>query len=92
MKRKKKEEVKEKEVVTRTYRVQENVLTLILGVEALLEQQPTLPLEYRKEGYEFLKKIKTFAGIEEKKYLEYDIVNYDYNITFEKNPNLKSDK
>ena len=42
---------KKNEVVTRTYRVQENVLTLILGVEAFLEQQPPLPLEYRKEGY-----------------------------------------
>ena len=49
---------KEKETVTRTYRVQENVLTLILGVEAFLEQQPALPFEYRKEGYKFLKKIK----------------------------------
>ena len=49
---------KKNEVVTRTYRVQKNVLTLILGVEAFLEQQPPLPLEYRKEGYKFLKKIK----------------------------------
>ena len=75
---------KKNEVVTRTYRVQENVLTLILGVEAFLEQQPPLPLEYRKEGYKFLKKIKTMAGLEEKDY-------FDYNITFEKNPNIESD-
>lgn len=82
---------KEKETVTRTYRVQENVLTLILGVEAFLEQQPALPFEYRKEGYKFLKNIKTMAGLEEKDYLDYDIVDYDYNITFEKNPNIESD-
>lgn len=82
---------KKNEVVTRTYRVQENVLTLILGVEAFLEQQPPLPLEYRKEGYKFLKRIKTMAGLEEKDYLDYDIVDYDYNITFEKNPNIESD-
>ena len=92
MRRKKKEVVKEREEVTRTYRVQENVLTLILAVEALLEQQPSLPSEYKVEGYKFLKKIKTLAGIEEKAYLDYDIIDYDYNITFEKNPNLKSDK
>ena len=82
---------KKNEVVTRTYRVQENVLTLILGVEAFLEQQPALPFEYRKEGYKFLKKIKTMAGLEEKDYSDYDIVDYDYNITFEKNPNIESD-
>ena len=68
---------KKNEVVTRTYRVQENVLTLILGVEAFLEQQPPLPFEYRKEGYKFLKKIKTMAGLEEKDYLDYDIVDYE---------------
>ena len=82
---------KKNEVVIRTYRVQENVLTLILGVEVFLEQQPPLPLEYRKEGYKFLKKIKTMAGLEEKDYSDYDIVDYDYNITFEKNPNIESD-
>ena len=82
---------KKNEVVTRTYRVQENVLTLILGVEAFLEQQPPLPLEYRKEGYKFLKKIKTMAGLEEKDYSDYDIVDYDYNITFEKDTNIESD-
>ena len=82
---------KKNEVVTRTYRVQENVLTLILGVEAFLEQQPPLPLEYRKEGYKFLKKIKTMAGLEEKDYSDYDIADYDYNITFEKNANIESD-
>ena len=82
---------KKNEVVIRTYRVQENVLTLILGVEAFLEQQPPLPLEYRKEGYKFLKKIKTMAGLEEKNYSDYDIVDYDYNITFEKNSNIESD-
>lgn len=31
------------------------------------------------------------AGLEEKDYLDYDIVDYDYNITFEKNPNIESD-
>ena len=83
---------KKSEVVQRTYRVQENVLTLSLGVEAFLEQQPALPAEYRKEGYKFLKKIKTMAGLEEKAYLDYDIVDYDYNITFEKNPNIESEE
>ena len=29
--------------------------------------------------------------IDEKDYLDYDIVDYDYNITFEKNPNIESD-
>ena len=52
---------KKSEVVQRTYRVQENVLTLSLGVEAFLEQQPALPAEYRKEGYKFLKNIKTMV-------------------------------
>ena len=83
---------KKKEVVTRTYRLEENVLALILGVQILLErQQPALPLEYRKAGYEFLKKIQKMAGIEEDGYLDYDIVKYDYNVTFEKNPYVESD-
>ena len=80
------------EIITRTLRVQENVLSLILGVQTLLEQQPTLPLEYRKEGLKFLKKIQKMAGMEEKSYLDYDIVKYDYNITFEKNLYMESDK
>ena len=83
---------KKSEVVQRTYKVQENVLTLILGVEAFLEQQPALPLEYRKEGYKFLKKIKTMAGLEEEAYSDYDMINYDYNVTFQKNPNVESEK
>ena len=82
---------KKEKIVTRTYRVEENVLTLILGVEAFLEQQPLLPLEYRKEGYKFLKKIKTMAGFEEVAYKDYDIIDYDYNVTFEENPNVRSD-
>ena len=32
------------------------------------------------------------AGLEEKAYLDYDIVDYDYNITFEKNPNIESEE
>lgn len=68
---------KKRKRVTRTYRVPENILTLILGTEALLEQNVALPLEYRKEGYKFLKKIKTMAGLEEKEYQDYDIVDYD---------------
>lgn len=82
---------KSKKNVTRTYRIQENVLALILGVEVLLEQEPSLPLEYRKEGYKFLKNVKKLAGLEEKEYLDYDIVDYDYNITFQKNLNVESD-
>lgn len=82
---------KSKKNVTRTYRIQENVLALILGVEVLLEQEPSLPLECRKEGYKFLKNVKKLAGLEEKEYLDYDIVDYDYNITFQKNLNVESD-
>ena len=35
--------------------------------------------------------IINYVTEEEKDYLDYDIVDYDYNITFEKNPNIESD-
>lgn len=69
-----------KNKIIKTYKIPENILTLILGVEALVEQSDTLPIEYKKEGYAFLKKIKEMAGIVES-YDNYDIVDYDYNIT-----------
>ena len=37
-------------------------------------------MNIKKEGYAFLKKIKEMAGIVEN-YDNYDIVDYDYNIT-----------
>lgn len=75
-----------KNVIVKTYKVPENILTLILAVEALIEQSDTLPIEYKKEGYTFLKKIKTMAGIVEN-YDDYDIIDYDYNITIRNESN-----
>lgn len=84
--RKKQLPPKEKEHVTRSYLVPEPVLTLALGLEALLEQQ-SLPMEYRKVGYECLKKIETMAGLREKKYEDFDIMKYEHqvNIDYQKN-------
>lgn len=73
---------KKKEVVSRTYKVEEPVLKLILGLETLLEQQG-LPLEYSKIGYEYLTKMETLAGLREKKYLDYDIINYTHHINID---------
>lgn len=76
---------KEREHIEKSYLVPEPVLTLALGLEALLEQQ-SLPIEYRKVGYDCLKKIETMAGLREKKYDDYDIVKYEHqvNINYEK--------
>ena len=71
--------IKKKKVVSTTYNVEESVLKLILGLETLLEQQG-LPFEYGKIGYEYLTKIETLAGLREKKYLDYDIINYTHHI------------
>ena len=32
------------------------------------------------------------AGLEEEAYSDYDLINYDYNVTFQKNPNVESEK
>ena len=76
---------KEQKVVTRSYEVEDSVLKLIMGLEVLAEQR-RLPLEYRKVAYECLSKLEDMAGLREKKYLEYDIVDYRHqvNIDFKK--------
>lgn len=74
--------LKKKKVFSRTYNVEEPVLKLILGLETLLEQQG-LPFEYRKIGYEYLTKMETLAGLREKKYLDYDIINYTHHINID---------
>ena len=74
--------LKKKKVVSRTYNVEEPVLKLILGLETLIEQQG-LPFEYRKIGYEYLTKMETLAGLREKKYLDYDIINYTHHINID---------
>ena len=73
--------------------VEENVLTLYLGLKALLEQSPALPEEYLIEGYNFLTKIKELSGIDND-LKDDDLVDYKYtfNAIYEKNNKIKSDK
>lgn len=76
----------EHDVVTRSYNVEDSVLKLILGLEVLAEQK-MLPLEYKKVAYNCLKELEDMAGLREKEYLDYDIVDYKHqvHIDFQKN-------
>lgn len=59
-------------------------------METLLELNG-LPIEYKKIGYECLKKFEEMAGIREEKYLDYDIEDYVHKIkvVFKENKNVK---
>lgn len=63
--------------------VDENVLTLYLGLKALLQQSPLLPKEYLEEGYKYLNKIKELSGIDND-YLDDDLIKYTYSAIYEK--------
>lgn len=78
--------------VSRSYIVDEPVLKLILGLETLLEQN-NLPAEYRRVGYNCLTKFEEMAGLRERQYLDYDIVDYQHqvNIGFVKTIESKDD-
>jgi hypothetical protein len=78
---------------SRSYIVDEPVLKLILGLETLLEQT-NLPEEYRRVGYNCLTKFEEMAGLRERKYLDYDIVDYQHqvNIDFVKTIESKEDE
>ena len=62
-------------------KVDENVLTLYLGLKALLQQSPQLPKEYLVEGYKYLNKIKELSDND---YLDDDLIEYSYNAIYEK--------
>ena len=64
-------------------KVDENVLTLYLGLKTLLQQSPKLPKEYLVEGYKYLNKIKELSGIDND-YLDDDLIEYSYNAIYEK--------
>ena len=64
-------------------KVDENVLTLYLGLKVLLQQSPQLPKEYLVEGYKYLNKIKELSGIDND-YLDDDLIEYSYNAIYEK--------
>ena len=64
-------------------KVDENVLTLYLGLKALLQQSPQLPKEYLVEGYKYLNKIKELSDIDNDD-LDDDWIEYSYNAIYEK--------
>ena len=64
-------------------KVDENVLTLYLGLKALLQQSPQLPKEYLVEGYKYLNKIKELSDIDND-YLDDDLIEYSYSAVYEK--------
>ena len=64
----KKVRLKDATIVTKTYEIPENVLALILGVEALIDTDKCLPETYMKEANIFLDKLKIMAGIKKTDY------------------------
>ncbi len=77
-----------KKIVKRNYEVEERLLTLILMIDNYVFESSTLyPEEVRKYTCNYLNKLKEYAGIEEKKYINWDIKDIKYNVeyTFEKN-------
>ena len=77
-----------KKIVKRNYEVEERLLTLILMIDNYVFESSTLyPEEVRKYTFDYLNKLKEYAGIEEKKYINWDIKDIKYNVeyTFEKN-------
>ena len=70
------------DIITRTYKVDETVLTLILGLRNLM-QQPDLPLEYQKIISKALQEVKNMAGINEKNYIKNDIMKEEYQINID---------
>ena len=73
-------------------KVNEDVLTLYLGLKALLQQGSKLPKEYLEEGYKYLNKIKELSGIDHD-YLDDDLIEYSYSAIYEKSKiNKESNK
>ena len=74
----------EKKTVIRTYEVDEKLLTLILMVENFVyDSSFNFPLEVRKCTYDYLKKLSNCAGLDEEKYIDWDIKNYKYLVEYE---------
>jgi hypothetical protein len=71
------------EKITRKYEVPDDILALILSAETLMESSSNLPKEYRKATYDYIKTLKDLAGINEKEYLDWDIVSYKHIVEVE---------
>lgn len=73
-----------KKIVKRNYEVDEKLLSLILLVDNLVfESSSGYSEEVRKYTFDYLQKLKEYAGIEEEKYIDWDINNIKYTIEYE---------
>ena len=68
----------------KTYEIDDRILTLILMVDNFVfESSASLPEEVRRYTFDYLNKLKEYAGIEEKKYIDWDITDIKYNVEYE---------
>lgn len=73
-----------KKTIKKNYEVEERLLALILMVDNFVfESSASLPEEVRKYTFDYLNKLKKYAGIEEKKYIDWDITDIKYNVEYE---------
>lgn len=73
-------------------RVNEDALTLYLGLKALLQNGSKLPKEYLEDGYKYLNRIKELSGIDYD-HLDDDLIEYSYSAIYEERKiNKESDK
>ncbi len=73
-----------KKTIKRNYEVEERLLALILMVDNyVFESSVSLPEEVRRYTFDYLNKLKEYAGIEEKQYIDWDIKDIKYNIEYE---------
>ena len=75
---------KEKKTVIRTYEVDEKLLTLILMVENFVyDSSVVFPEEVRKCTLDYIRTLSKCAGLDEEKYIDWDIKNYKYLVEYE---------
>ena len=68
----------------KTYEIDDRILTLILMVDNLVfESNLGYPEEIRRYSFDYIQKLKEYSGIEEKKYIDWDITDIKYNVEYE---------
>ncbi len=67
----------------KTYEIDDRILTLILMVDNLVfESNLEYPEEIRRYSFDYIQKLKEYSGIEEKKYIDWNIKNTKYLVQY----------
>lgn len=78
--------------VVKEYNVDKKILGIMIFLEDMVfESGDYIPEEIKKYTLDYYNKLVEYAGMREKKYLDWDINNIDYNvkIEFEESKNIK---